>query len=164
MRRWPSFTMLLLVLLARPYATNATQHTPEDDGNALLRKCTVALRALATQQGDANAWFAAGWCLGYVLGFGDGHRIGTDPTMQADRKDTFTYCGVGTRRMTVEQRVRMLVQWLRTHPKILDLPQSYVIAWAFANAFPCPSTGAQPPPQPPSNVSQPSAPKAWQGK
>ena len=52
MQCWKSFTMLLLVLLAGPYATSAAQNTPENDGNALLRKCTTALRSFETQQGE----------------------------------------------------------------------------------------------------------------
>jgi len=164
MQCWKSFTMLLLVLLAGPYATSAAQNTPENDGNALLRKCTTALRSFETQQGDVNAWFAAGWCVGYALGFGDGHMIGTDPAMPADLKATFAYCGMGTRRIAVEQSVRILVQWLRTHPQQLDLPRSYVIAWAFADAFPCPSSIAPAAPATPSDVPRQPAPKTGKGK
>jgi hypothetical protein len=142
MQRSTSLAVLLLVLLALPYATSIAQDTPKDDGNNLLRQCTVALRARDAGQGDKSAWFNTGWCLGYVSGFGGGYLIATDPTIPTDVKESFAFCGMGERRITIEQSVRILVEWLRTHPKLLDLPKSYVSAWAFADAFPCPSSDA----------------------
>lgn len=131
------FLLVLLTAVQVPLA--ADKQMP--DGNKLLEQCIIALRTLDAQQGNTNAWFATGWCLGYVLGFGDGHLMATDTTIPDDIREALMLCGLDQRGITAEQTVRILVEWLRTHPKVLDLPRNLLTALAFADAFPCPSAG-----------------------
>jgi hypothetical protein len=163
MTRWMLTLVVLLLVLPAVVRVSKAADAPSSDGNKLLRDCTSALRALDSRQGDSNAWLATGWCLGYILGFRDGHLTATDTTMPDDMRKALAFCDLWKHNITAEQSARILVEWLRTHPKLLHLPQHILTAWALADAFPCPSSITMGQQSKPSTIRQPPVPKTGKG-
>ena len=134
MPRWMSRTILLCFLCAAASTATWAQGTPTTDGHAFLQRCTAALRVDEAGQGDNSTQQQALWCLGYVAGFADGHTLGTvEMTLGSPLlcpPDGWRPAG---------QLVRLLVEWLRTHPTQLHRDMHSVMLLAFADAFPCPS-------------------------
>jgi Rap1a immunity proteins len=164
MRRWQHAGLLVAMVVV--WAAGSLAQAPsKSDGHDLLRKCTTGLRALDAQQWDGSTMTDFGWCMGYLLGFVEGYSIvgaairATQPG--ATMKDDFCPTGL---ELPVEQLARVLVEWLRTHPALLDMPRTALTIAAFAETFPCPSSVAPPQEPPPSVVPRPSAPKAGKGK
>jgi hypothetical protein len=95
------------------------------DGNALLRKCTPALKVadgekLTNAADDSDA----SWCMGYVTGVLDG-------LSQFDWKVCLP------KEFTTGQALRIVVKYLKANPEVLHKEASGLISVAIAEAFPC---------------------------
>jgi hypothetical protein len=93
----------------------------------------AGLRYLSAKQKDTFYASNVAWCLGYITGFTGGYRYGIDEATTPD----FGILGPAS-----EQKVQVLVTWLRMHPELLHLSPDTLTWAAFAEALPCPSAGA----------------------
>jgi|SRR5215510_10031977 len=113
---------LLVMLGLPPWSYGIAAEAYRLDGNELLQSCTGTLAALDTAQGSQNLSFSAGWCMGYVSGF----SIGYD----AASLGAFRICEPSSG-IPNGQRVRVVVQWLRTHPALLHLDRDILVGMAL---------------------------------
>ena len=164
MRYWHTAGLIVVSVLLGGAAS--LDHSPSQaDGHALLRQCRTGLRALDAQQWDGSTLTDFGWCMGYLLGVVEGYGIGVadSPAQQPGAKVPDAFCPPGLA-LPVEHLARVLVAWLRTHPALLQRPRTAVTLAAFADTFPCPSTGAPPQKSTAAVVPRPPAPQAGEGK
>ena len=113
-------------------------------GVQLLDHCTAAVRLLEQQSGTTTEHFEYGFCLAYVLGFGDGMRIGSLKTVvntvQTNTTAPTTFGGVGVCApvdVSGEQLVRVVLKYLQQHPELLHEPAADLVWTALHEAFPC---------------------------
>ena len=115
-------------------------------GAELLDRCSVAVRMLEGGSGTYEEHWANGFCLAYVLGFGDGMRIGSfkvvvntvktnDATAIPDTFGGTEVCAPSD--ATGEQAVRVVLKYLQGHPQLLHKPAGELVWEALHEAFPC---------------------------
>jgi hypothetical protein len=83
--------------------------------------------------------------MGYLWGLADGQHqaiIKNHPQIPPTNAE-YVFCSV-QRDIPTGQLVRVLVQWLRSHPRFLHMPRGTLASMALAEAFPCPSAPALP--------------------
>lgn len=100
------------------------------DGNQLLTQCQAAVRALDGLDTN-NVGFGAGYCLGQVSGVMD--MVGA---FAEDLPAEFKVC-IPRPGIQYGQGVRIVVQYLKDHPKFLHLENSILILKSFQSAYPC---------------------------
>lgn len=90
----------------------ATANAAFDNGNELLRNCTI--------KGE----FAGGLCYGLITGYYDGIRLSYKCTKDDPKIN--------------RQQIRdIVVKFLKDHPEARHLPAAYLAARAFVEAFDC---------------------------
>ena len=91
------------------------------DGNALLGKCTHALRVIDNRYRMTSTEDVANyeWCRGYVLGWVEGYETGT---LQCTPE-----------KITDAQLVRIVVKYLRDYPQMLGVA-THGFAWVRVTA------------------------------
>lgn len=100
------------------------------DGNTLLEQCQHAEKALDNKRVENT--FSAGACLGLVQGV-----LETVHNMQLlndnkNKKVCFPEKGI-----SFPQATRIVIPYLRAHPKMLHEQISALVMLALADAFPC---------------------------
>jgi hypothetical protein len=124
--------LVLLLLLTGASALCAAQDQAVDfraSGNAFLRICDNA-NIVDVMRGE---------CLGYVNGVIDGfhgayalHNSWAGRPVESGQPFCFRPD------VTMGQRLRVVTQFLKTHPEKTDLPMDILIYEATVEAFPCP--------------------------
>lgn len=98
-----------------------------NDGNELLTQCQHFINAVEDKKFDE---FKAGVCVGTIKG--------VDTTvwfLSDDLRKTAQFCT--PRDVTNGQLVRIVVKWLKDHPKALHENRTGLIWLALKDAFPC---------------------------
>jgi len=126
--------VFLLVLLAGGRALCAAQDASQAynftaSGNDFLRVCDDANIALVTR----------GACVGYVNGVLDGFHGAYALGNAAAGRPVETGQPFCLRpEVTMGQKLKVVIQFLKTHPAETDLPMDILILHATVEAFPCP--------------------------
>jgi Rap1a immunity proteins len=136
------------------------------DGNQLLRACTDALRYIDNgHQGTSiDDVVNSRWCLGYVGGLVDGYQWGSPPATTEGGLPHLSGLCLPPQGIPVEQLIRIVVQYLREHPRQLQAPRDRLAVVALRSAFSCLAPGALPPEPTLSGVSSPPAPNPSKGR
>lgn len=119
----------LIFIIALSESANASPTL--QDGNALLSGCSGYLRIL-DGQGDAADAFSAGGCVGYIIGASDFNTA--HAAVSGGEQEGF-FCVPSN--VPLVQKVRVLVQYLKSNPSELHRPQYILTMDAFSEAFPC---------------------------
>lgn len=106
-----------------------TQTMAVSDGNSLIVECTDTVRALNGQQ--PNSSIGAASCLGLVTGVMDTLTIVND---SMPRKEQICFPPQG---IQYGQGVRIVLQYLTTHPAHLQKRGVLLAVVALQDAFPC---------------------------
>lgn len=123
--------ILLLVLL---YSATAA---PVQDGNRLLRACTLAMRFMDSPQAQEQALgkphqaLEAGYCLGLLRGLTNMNMV-----WQQYTKDASMFFCVPPESKT-GQWMRVVVKYLQEHPERLHEEDIALASLALTSAFPC---------------------------
>jgi Rap1a immunity proteins len=106
------------------------------DGMRLLHECQLAIRTSDGGQRltpDEDA--ASSHCIGYIQGVVDTNALWD----AIDKRDHHTnrphYCVAPN--VSLEQIIRVVVEWAKTHPQDLHEPGWVSIQGSLLNAFPC---------------------------
>src|SRR6266566_4334528 len=118
---------LVLLLMAVPCAE------AEADGNSLLEACREGMRR-------TEATFQAGYCTGFVSGVLDMHAAWLSPSGSSLRP---WFCLPG-QRIVLIQAMRIVLNYLETHPERLHIEQSQLVLEAMGEAFPCTPAASRP--------------------
>ena len=102
------------------------------DGNQLLKQCQVVINREGGQAVSAHEKDDSLLCLAYIEGVLDTQGATNDlhPGIK-----TFRYCVPDE--VPVIQSVRIIVQFLKEHPKNLNVRASLLVLGAMVDAFPC---------------------------
>ena len=126
---------LLLTILLLPSVSFA--EAPVDDGNALLKNCNTALKALdgkiSATKGEAA--FCAGICFGKVSGVVDAGTIINVFAESRGRNKQNVYCVPDN--VSTAQATRVVVKYLKEHSEDLHQRDTALIVTALKEAFPC---------------------------
>lgn len=116
--------LLVLSLLGGLYSAGATAST--NDGNGLLSDCNDFLNIVdSNYQADRSDPLLAGQCVGYVRGVSD---LITDQGGPA--------C-MPRPRLMAGQIVRIVVNYGKNHPTVLDKQRLILVTSALQDAYPC---------------------------
>ena len=133
---------LLISLLAVTSSILFTQHADAGgwvDGMRLLHECQLAIRtADGGQRLTADEDASSSHCIGYIQGVFDTNALWD----AIDERDHQTrrphYCVKrASGDVSLEQIIRIVVEWAKAHPKELSDPGWVTIQGALLNAFPC---------------------------
>ena len=119
------FASLLLVFLTAPVGDAADSVT----SSVLLRSCEAALGD------DEDAKGLGMFCLGYVGGLADTYAVVQGVVPEEHRKELM--CIPST--VDAEEMVRVIVKYLKDHPKLEAEPARVTAAVALSKAYPCPT-------------------------
>ena len=122
---------VLFVLCGMWLATNPAV-AAANDGNALLRQCTEAIKIMeGIADPDSIDFGQAGHCMGEVNGFA-GASAFYEKRPGAPRAICFPDDGI-----TIGQSVRVVEKYLREHPQELHESSTVLLFGAFLSAYPC---------------------------
>jgi hypothetical protein len=133
---------LLIPLLAVTSSILFTQHADAGsrmDGMRLLHECQLAIRT--TDSGhrltpDEEA--SSSHCIGYIQGVLDTNALWDAIDERDHQTNRPHYCvKQATGDVSLEQIIRIVVEWAKAHPKDLNDPGWVTIQGALLNAFPC---------------------------
>lgn len=99
-------------------------------GNELLSKCTALVNSI--DRGSQRDPSGAGYCSGIMLGMMD---MNTFNQAKVGKPSDYYFCtpdGV----MNV-QAARIVIKYLKEHPKTLGFPDTALVSLALAEAYPC---------------------------
>jgi len=119
-----------------PATISAQKPTPDvNDGRALERECTTALRAAddddpVTEENPVARGSDMGQCLGLVSGVWHTHMMMVD---EFDSRSAFC----PTASVSAGEMARVVNRYLQTHPAELDQWDTVLILRAFMAAYPC---------------------------
>lgn len=123
-----------------PQAENAWQNESKS-GNAFLRQCSSVDRP--TVERAESDLLKVAECASYVHGLAEGIQFEfeflEEKYMKGKDKLPAPYC-TGDRTVAVEQRIRILLKYIRDNPGDADLPTAGLYFLAMKQAFPCPAT------------------------
>jgi hypothetical protein len=105
------------------------------DGDSLLTKCSLAVRAFDGEKLSSADAAAGSFCVGYILGSHD-----TDYMVQMleeHEKITLLKHACSPSNASTGQMVRVVVKYLRDNPERLNMPASVLITDAIRSSFPC---------------------------
>jgi len=126
---------LMLLLMAVPCAEAAM------DGNDLLEYCRDAIRdSDAGGTGGVLVSYHSGYCIGFVSGVLDMHAAWLSPSGSSLRP---WFCPPGQRILLI-QAMRIVLNYLETHPKRLHIEQSQLVLEAIRDVFPCTPAASRP--------------------
>lgn len=100
------------------------------DGNQLLGQCQAALRTMDGVD-KANPGFNVGYCMGQVTGVMDMLSVHSQEILVRYRPCT-PEGGI-----PYGQGIRIVVQFLKENPRLLQLEASTLINMALKDAYPC---------------------------
>jgi hypothetical protein len=110
------------------------------DGNKLLSECTVTIRQMDTGVSpDSANQIDDVHCLGFIEGVLEGLVVGEsagDENHTATKK-RYVCIPDGA---SLGQNVRVVVKWMKEHPKDLHRRAALLIYVALLEAYPCPSS------------------------
>ena len=136
--KFPSF--LLILFLTNFIITYSWAYpSGEYNGVDLLKDCKAAIKAGDNNQEVSSIELAnANECVGYVIGILDSEAFYSSTlTLLKDKnvKQATFYCIPDD--VTVNQSIRVIVNYLENHPEKLNLSSLYVSVMALKTAFPC---------------------------
>lgn len=102
------------------------------DGNQLLKQCQVVINREAGQAVSADEKDDSLLCLAYIEGVLDTQGATND--LHPELK-SFRYCIPDD--VPIVQSVRIIVKFLKEHPKNLNVRASLLVLGAMVDAFPC---------------------------
>ena len=100
------------------------------DGNQLLGQCQAALRTMDGVDKE-NPGFNVGYCMGQVTGVMDMLSVHSEEILVRYRPCT------PDGGIQYGQGIRIVVQFLKENPKLLQLGASTLINMALKDAYPC---------------------------
>lgn len=110
------------------------------DGSQVLRACQQTMQHLDDQSGEPNslASLDSGWCLGWITAVVEMNNLqeGMADKDHPIRANMFHFCAPGSG-LTAIQAVRIVVKYLKDHPKDLDHNGIGLTNLALMSAFPC---------------------------
>ena len=107
------------------------------DGNKLLSECTVTIRHMDTGVSpDSANQIDDVHCLGFIEGVLEGLVVGEHENPTATKKP-YVCIPDGA---SLGQNVRVVVKWMKEHPKDLHRRAALLIYVALLEAYPCPSS------------------------
>jgi hypothetical protein len=130
---------VLLALAAIILSTQRADARSWMDGMRLLHECELAIRTAdgdhrLTPDDDASS----SHCIGYVQGVIDTNALWDEIDKRDHQTNRPHYCvKQATGDVSLEQIIRIVVEWAKTHPKDLNDPGWVTIQGALLNAFPC---------------------------
>ena len=125
---------LLLALALRPAGVLAAGDPSNPDGHDLLQVCTDGLRTMDEvqtwdfQPQDQHGMLSVAQCAYYLLGFVEAFRASphlSDPCFP--------------QRLSAEEVMRAVAQWLRAHPAVLAWSRRDAARAALYGVYPCPA-------------------------
>jgi hypothetical protein len=121
---------LVIIFFLLAFIISPTSATA--DGNKLLKACNSGLKVINKDKSLSNLEYVdAAFCAGLIQGVTDTNRI-----LKLSGITPF-YCVPGDK-IDKSQATRIIVKYLRKHPKKLNLPESNLVIDALRKAFPCP--------------------------
>ena len=132
------FAVFLISSLSYAPASPTTSAEEWDGtGNALLKRCSLDVRAMDGERISSSDSVDATFCLGYLSGVIDSDSM--NQRLEADDKDSKPLmkhvCVPNSASMG--QASRITVKWLRENPDKLHYPAPVVAIAALRRAFPC---------------------------
>jgi hypothetical protein len=129
-------TPILLAVTATALATQHANGSSWMDGMRLLHECQLAIRTSdGGQRLSSDEDASSSHCIGYIQGVLDTNALGDE----IDKRDHQTarphYCIAPN--VSLEQSIRIIVEWAKAHPKDLNDPGWVSIQGPLLNAFPC---------------------------
>lgn len=122
-------TVLATALLVVSVAAHAKAETATD-GNWLLSSCAPVVKSLDGGGQKMDDAFAMGQCMGMLEGVSGSAQI-----LSTQLPETMKTCLPQS--YNNGQGVRVVVKYLRDHPKDLNLPASFLVMMSLKTAFPC---------------------------
>jgi hypothetical protein len=105
------------------------------DGNSLLRKCSLDVRALDGEKLSSADIAEGAFCVGYISGIHDADYM--VQMLEEHEKTTLMKHGCPPSNASTEQVVRVVVKYLRDNPERLHMPASVLVTDAVRSSFPC---------------------------
>lgn len=134
------FSFLLLLVLSNSILAQLGQYST---GVGLLEECKAAIRVLDSSSQDntidINTSMMALECLAYIDGISDMEAMYRNFLILEKvpiKKYSIMGCIPGN--VTTDQKIRVIVKFLETHPGLLNVPSSGLIPQALSTTFPCP--------------------------
>ncbi len=124
----------ILFILLQSCSLTFGQHVA--DGNALLRNCSVGIKANSQGAVSATDAFYSGECVGLVRGIANIMTIWA-ALDRVERVNTGAVHGCVPDGVNPTHLVRIVVRYLNSHPAQLNQPDSLLVIRALANAYPC---------------------------
>ena len=100
----------------------------ERDGNSLLSQCQSAIDTSEKRRNNYDQ-FGAAYCLGFLQGFSEMNGF-----YKAMKGNSF-FCI--PEKVTLLQKTRVVVKYLNENPSKLHKNESFLVHFAFSEAFPC---------------------------
>jgi hypothetical protein len=140
--------LLLIALMCLAAVPSQTEDSQAEDtwqnesksGNAFVRQCSSVDRP--TGERAESDLLKVVECASYVHGLAEGIQFEFEfleqKYMKGKDKLPAPYC-TGDRTVAVNQRVRILLKYVRDNPGDADLPTAGLYLLAMKQAFPCPA-------------------------
>jgi hypothetical protein len=124
--------LIAAVICCSLSASAQNSESPDTSGNAFLRLCS----AVDKENKTSTEWMWVTGCTGFVSGFTDGVKFGTQYAEdKAGKKVPGLFCLPGE--VENGQIIRIILKYIRDHPEEAHQPTSFLLVDALRRSFPC---------------------------
>ena len=127
MRAYIQYILVAVGLMSFCANTHAT------DGNRLLSNCSIVETYMDSKEPPKDGEIDGGMCLGLI----EGVKRMTHLAHGAGHTGILNVCWPNNTAISNGQAVRIVLSYLRKHPNYLQIDQSYLVLYAYQDAYPC---------------------------